>query len=309
MLGLGDGRSAYGILMNMKKGVRRGGLTGAGFTIVETMIVLAVTGGLFVAIAATLAGRQNTAEFTHAVQSVQSQTQQAIDQVSAGFYPNANNFSCANTGGTVRISAGLNTQGTNQDCIFLGKVIQFGVQGTNPEQYRVYTVAGLQWSQCVTGLGTPFQNCNPTVIGVGADYTTYSTAGTLQYGLSTLWVRSNGNSGCTASPCSIGAVAFLMEPGSLSAASTSGYNSGAQQIDLIPLPNTSLNQTPFAAASAINLGLRNVNLTTTAPVNPSIGVQVCLVSGGTNQSALMSTGGSGRQLLVKVDIKSNRTCS
>lgn len=271
----------------------------AGFTIVETLIVLAVTGGLFVAIAATLAGRQNAAEFTHAIQNAQAYVQQVVDQVSEGFYPNAANFTCADSGGSVQIAAGTAGQGTNAGCVFLGKVIQFGVHGTDPEQYQVYTVAGLRGP--AAGASSPFQNVDPTVVGVGGSYSAYSTAYALEYGLKTAWVRSGGTD--------IGAVGLLMEPGSLDASSGSGYTSGAQQVDLVPLPGTSLGQTQAQSATAINNRLRDPTLTADAPINPAGGVQICLASGTTNQSGLITIGGTGRQLRVKLDIRSNTTCA
>jgi type II secretory pathway pseudopilin PulG len=291
--------------------MKKGGLKTPGFTIVEMLIVLAVTGGLFVAIAATLAGRQNTAQFNHAVQSIQDQIQQVINQTEAGFFPDTSNFTCTDIAGTVQITAGASPQGTNQDCVFFGKVIQFGVQGTSPEQYRVYSVAGIR--KATVGATSPFQTASPTIVGVSyagsdAGLLDYSTPGSLQYGLTTLWVRSNNNSGCTSAACSLGAVGFLMEPGSLSAA-TGTYNSGAQQVDLIPIANTQLAQNLHNTANATNTSLRNTNLTTVAPINPSLGVQICFVSGGTNQSGLLTIGSSGRQLLVKLDIKGNKTCS
>lgn len=278
----------------------RGAYLGArGFTIVETMIVLAVTGALFVAIAATLAGRQNAAEFTHAIQSAQAQIQQTINEVSSGFYPSTDNFSCANGGGTVQLSAGSNGQGTNQDCVFLGKVMQFGVAGTDPEQYQVYTIAGLR--SAVSGPTSPFQNADPTVVGVGGTYAPYGSAGALQYGLTTAWVKSGG--------ASIGAVGFLMEPGSLDTASASGYRSGAQQVDLVPIRGSRLGASLAQGATAVNASLRDATLTADAPLNPASGVQVCLASGGTNQSGLITIGASGSQLLVTLDIKSNKTCA
>lgn len=270
-----------------------------GFTIVETMIVLAITGALFIAIAATLAGRQNSAEFNHAIQTVQAQIQQTVNQVSAGFYPSNSNFTCAASGSAVIFSSGTSGQGSNQDCIFLGKVLQFRVQGTAPEVFQTYTVAGLRGP--TVGATSPFQNVSPTVVGVGNNYTNYSTASELEYGLTTVWMKSGG--------ANIGAVGLMMEPGSLNTASVSGYNSGAQQIDLIPLPGTSLGQQINQAVISITNSLRDVNLTADAPINPAAGVQICFASGGTNQSGLITIGGSGRQLLVTLDIRSNRTCS
>lgn len=295
----------------MNSGLRRGRQQQAGFTIIETMIVLAVTGGLFVAIAATLSGRQSAAEFTHAIQSIQSQIQQVVSQVGEGYYPNNANFTCTQTGNNISISNGVNQQGTNGDCVFLGKVIQFSEKGSNPEAYRIYTIAGLRTATAVAS--SPFEGAAPSVVWVNPDYTSYTTSQTLEYGLVTQWMRSAVNSNCTSLACSIGAVGILMEPGSANAKSASGYNSGAQQIDLIPLYDTSLQQTPQSTIisiekNAINSGgLGDQNLG--ADINPPTGVEICFASGSTNQSGLITIGGSGRQLTVSLDVRSNRTCS
>jgi type II secretory pathway pseudopilin PulG len=270
-----------------------------GFTIVETMIVLAITGGLFIVIAASLAGRESAAEFTHAIQSVQSQIQQTINQVSAGFYPSTSNFTCAANGGGLLFQNGVSNQGSNQDCIFLGKVMQFSLQNVNSAQFQTYTVAGLRGP--TIGSTSPFQNVTPTVVGVDGNYTNYATVSSLSYGLKVAWMKTGAKD--------IGAFGILMEPGSLSASNQNSYSSGVQQIDLVPLPGTSLGQSVDEGVAAITNALRDTNLTANAPVNPSEGVQICFASAGTNQSGLVTIGGSGRQLLVTLDVRSNKTCA
>lgn len=287
----------------------------SGFTIVETMVVLAVTGALFVAIAATLTGRQNAAEFTHAIQSVQSQIQQVINQVPDGNFPDQQ-VACASGVGSLAFSSG-GTQGTNQQCIFLGKVIQFHVQnagGLSTEQYQVYTIAGLNGLQGQGIPAAPFAAAMPTVVQVGGNYAAYSTAVSLEYGLQTVWMRApDVKPTCTSLACSIGAVGFLMEPGQAGSTGT-GYSSGAQQVDLIPIESTFLNQNLTTAVGEIEDnsgagGLRDANLLTEAPINPKNGVQICFASGTTNQSGLITIGSTGRQLAVKLDIKSgNMQC-
>lgn len=296
----------------MNSGLRRSKRQWLGFTIVETMIVLAVTGALFVAIAASLSGRQSAAEFTHAIQSVQSQIQQVVNQVGEGFYPNNANFTCQKAGSSISFTNVVSTQGTNTDCVFLGKVIQFSEHGTIPEAYRIYTIAGLR--SATAAVSSPFKNAAPSVVWVNPNYASYTTPQTLEYGLVTKWVRSFHNSGCTSFGCSIGAVGILMESGSSNIKSASGYNSGAQQIDLVPIYASRLQRTPTQTindiqASAPISGLRDPNLGVDGVLNPSMGVQICFASGSTNQSGLITIGGVGRQLTVSLDIRSNSTCS
>lgn len=274
-----------------------------GFTIVETMVVLAVTGALFVVVAATLSGRQNAAEFTHAIQSVQSQLQQIIDQVPDGFFPSST-ISCSNAAGVPAFGT-TGSQGTNAECEFLGKVVQFQVNGTDPEQYQVYTIAGLNNNQGT--IAVPFAGAAPAVVAAASDYASYSTAVNLQYGLQTVWMKSEGNN--------IGAVGFLMEPGKANGGSPTGYSSGAQQVDLVPLRSVHLDEGLTTAVGQIqdntlgSGGLRDTSLLTAAPINPPDGVQICFASGTTGQSGLVTIGSTGRQLLVKLQIKSNATCA
>jgi hypothetical protein len=259
------------------------------------MIVLAVTGALFAAIATTLNGRQNEAEFIHAINDAKAQIQQVINQASASYYPDQNEISCAVSGSTLTVISPSNvSQGTNQPCVFLGSVLQFAVGQTVPESYRAYTVVGIsctpQSGNCTSTTGSPFQNVDPTV----GDFS--YTSGALEYGL-TAKLTSGSNS--------TGAVGFLMEPGSLSTTSIDGYSSGAQPVDLVVV-NSGLGQTAASDVVSIN---KSLDVSSGLVINPSSGWQICLVSGGTNQSGLITIGSSGGTLQVTLSIKGNQTCT
>ncbi|MET1033161.1 MAG: hypothetical protein ABWX94_01545, partial [Candidatus Saccharimonadales bacterium] len=115
---------------------------------------------------------------------------------------------------------------------------------------------------------------------------------TLQYGLTTLWVRSNS--------VNIGAFGFINK---LATYSSGSIVSGSQQVDVVPINSTSLNATQLAGAQSINNNL------VTSTINPAGGVQVCFVSGGTDQSGLITIGSNGRQLSVTLVVKGNKTCT
>lgn len=289
--------------MGMKKAVRKGRPYARGFTIVETMIVLAITGGLFVMIAATMSGRQNTAEFNQAIQAARTQIQQVIDQVGEGFYPNLG-FTCMAAGNNVSFAlAAGDTQGTNDGCTFLGKVIQF-----QADQFVVYTVVGVQCtatsSSCAGPATAPFQNVNPTIVNVaGHQYAEFATTQAFEFGLTAVQSKTVFNG------APIGAVGFMMEPGALATGNNGGFASGTQQIDLMAIgPAVNLSTDPSAAVPRIETALQNPNTGNGDGVNPSSPVQICLASGGTNQSGLLSIGGAGRQLSVNVAIRDGRGC-
>ncbi len=119
----------------------------SGFTIVETLIVLVVTGSLFIGAATLIGGRQNRTQFSQAARTVQAEIQQAIDEVSAGYYQSTLEIKCEALATGPQLTTAATPQGTNKDCIFLGKVLQFGVHNTDPQVYNIYTLAGLRGTE------------------------------------------------------------------------------------------------------------------------------------------------------------------
>jgi len=114
---------------------------------VEVLIVLAVTGALFISAVALITGRQGQTEFDTSIHEIQSEIQQTVTEVSNGFYPNLGNFTCTASISGPTISGGSTGQGSNTGCIFLGKAIQFGMPSTDPEQFDTYSIAALHHRQ------------------------------------------------------------------------------------------------------------------------------------------------------------------
>jgi prepilin-type N-terminal cleavage/methylation domain-containing protein len=283
--------NAYGILKHMK-----GGQNSRGFTIVETLIVIAITGVLFAAIAMTLSGRQSKTEFTQAIQEIQSQIQQVISDTGTGYYPNGNNFQCvASLSGPQFSTLAANEQGTNEGCVFLGKAIQFGVSGSvgGIEKFNVFTIAGLQHKASGDEVQT-LAEALPTPIATATSGVNGTDKKTLLYGLTI------GKAYYGASNTPIGTVAFV---NSLASYSSGSLISGSQQVQVIPVTGSGLNTTEDAAALNIKSQLA------TSPVDPAEGVTLCFVSGGTDQTGIIKIGGSARQLSVTLDIKGTKVCS
>lgn len=270
-----------------------------GFTIIEVMIVLAVTGALFVSAAILIAGRQRQTEFNLAIREVQSQIQRVASEVASGFYPQTG-FTCtvSGSGPPVITAATSGQQGTNEDCTFLGKVVQFRVADTDPEEMKVYTLVGRRLSSnnpdaeagsrqtalpvvvAPTGPGSSVPD-NAETINLPSGLTTHSMA----------W----GAGGVDA-----GAIAFMQSFGEYSGGM---LQSGAQHVNVVPIRNTALGMTSEAAAQAINDNIAD------SPINITSGTRLCFASGTTDQSGLITIGSAGRQLSVTLDIKSNKTCS
>jgi hypothetical protein len=97
----------------------------------------------------------------------------------------------------------------------------------------------------------------------------------------------------------IGSIAFV---NSLASYSNGSIVSGSQQVKVIPINNSKLGDSIATAVSDIQVRLDK------SPVDPD-GVYICFVSGGSNQSGLVTIGSNGRQLSVTLDIKGNTTCA
>lgn len=261
--------------------------TQSGFTIVETLIVVAVSSALLIGAVTLVAGRQRKVEFNQAAQDLQSVIQQVAAETSAGHYPSGNNFSCTATASAVTITAGVTPQGSNTNCIFLGRVIQFG-NGSAKDAYVLHTIAGYQKNN---GL---INAARPTAI----DLTTARTVGQIRNGLELVKMRYVD--GVTS--VDISGVAFLQGLGSVD--TNSNFISGSQQTTIIPIRNTgpvtNSSNTIAAMVAAINSQVNSG-----APVNPSGGIQICLQGGVTNQWALITIGSNGRALSVTLDYKSS----
>jgi type II secretory pathway pseudopilin PulG len=276
----------------------KGGHKAHGFTIIETLVVLGVSTALFVAVVATLSGRQGRTQFAQSIQDVKSQIQQVMNDVGSGFYPDTNNFTCSASITGPNIASGTSKQGANTGCIFLGKVIQFQVNNTSGnEQLQIYTVAGLQKDATGKEVDT-YAAAKPVVIAPSTSSLTTpdaSTKGIVKYGLKLdkmYYGSSNTN---------IGAIGFLN--------SVASYTSGAgnpdsesQNINVVPVNNTTL-----GTDSTVNAQLINANLAA-SPLNDATGITLCFVSGTSKQIGIITIGGKGRQLSISLTVKETNVC-
>jgi type II secretory pathway pseudopilin PulG len=144
----------------------KGGKQALGFTILETMIVLAVSGLLLISALALISGKQGTAEFQTAINDLQQQIQQVINQTESGYYPSQSDFTCtAMPGMAPVIDTNTNvSRGTNSDCLLLGNVIYFG-PGNTTNSYSVYPMAAYRLTTSANPIEvTSLAEAQPTAI-------------------------------------------------------------------------------------------------------------------------------------------------
>jgi prepilin-type N-terminal cleavage/methylation domain-containing protein len=274
----------------------------SGFTIIEVMIVLAVTGLLFLSAAALISGRTNQTEFDQSSRAFQQQIQDSVNEVESGAYTGtlgSSDYSCT-PGNPVTFNSGGTTQGTHDGCIFLGDLLAFGL-GANQDGENTYTLAGDRLQQSGPGVGeevTSLSNAGPSVVTLGTGQFD-ATSSQLEYGLHPYTVNGKSsmnyslNGGVSLTP--IGGFALVY-----SLASYNGVNieSGSQQVNVVPLVNSYLGE-----AQATLVG----DVASKLPSSPDSAsgtlVTICAKSSTTNQYALVTIGGSNNgQLGVTLSI-------
>jgi hypothetical protein len=247
-----------------------------------------VTGAMLLVAILAFMGQSAKVEFNTSIRDIQSIIQATINDVGTGFYPSGDDIKCELGGNGLSITTDNVEQGSNTDCIFMGKVMQFGALGTDPQQYNILTLAGYKDNN------GDITQAKPQIV----DIPSATTNAILRNGLNAVSMRYvvGGVSD------DIGAVAFVNGLGSYS---DSQLISGSQQLSLLPVPDSGKipNTDKQAVIEAVEDQLVN------APINPSGGVQICFASSGTKQSGLITIGSGGRGLTVKLDIKSTLDCS
>lgn len=126
----------------------------AGFTIVEVLVVLAVTAAMLVMAVTLVSGKQSRTEFAVSSRVLRSKIQTAINEAASGYYPSTQYISCSIVdrylymGPEVRKSA-KDKRGSNTECMYAGNALVFGPSyGPHPHitNIGVFPLAGQSFS-------------------------------------------------------------------------------------------------------------------------------------------------------------------
>jgi prepilin-type N-terminal cleavage/methylation domain-containing protein len=191
-----------------------------GYTILEVMIVLAISGVMFLIAATFVNGKQGNTAFKTGVNEMAASLQSIIEQVTDGQYGDTTNFCHKLGNGDIQINGGgAHDQGTNQDCVFLGKILHF-TSPQNTAAYDIYTIAGSRFANSSNLLASdPTQAHAQNVDYLSVNHDTPQSL-ELPHG-----IQING--GATTSY----AIGFLQSLGNVDA-STNTLTTGAQTISL-----------------------------------------------------------------------------
>ncbi len=132
----------------------------AGYTIIEVMIVLAVTGALFLSSALLLSGKQAQNENNQSIRALEARFQNVTSDVANGFYPNG--FNCLPFGTSVKVDGSAKTPGANAGCIFLGKIVN--LKATNAD---IITLVGRQYFGLLNTDVKDLTEASPVVVANG----------------------------------------------------------------------------------------------------------------------------------------------
>ena len=134
-----------------------------GFTVIESLIFVTIAGALLTSTVAILYNRQRTIEFNQSVRQFELEVNDLINDIATGNFPVVNGVACQQNIGTnelIFVEDTEATPGSNRDCIFMGKVIQFGLETNQPptpdDSYGIHTLLGSSALQQGSYKGSPY---------------------------------------------------------------------------------------------------------------------------------------------------------
>jgi Tfp pilus assembly protein FimT len=262
-----------------------------GFTIVETLIFLAVSGVMFVSAMLVVGGQQARTEFRQSAGEFQALIDDTANDVATGYYLNNGGRVCGNWAGVPFIWTGTAQQGTQQGCIMMGRVIQFGHEGDNTKVAR-YNVAGVRQKD-----GRLVQ----TLVDAQPDIYAPQVSQLLS-GMSVASAYYQQSPSSARLP--IGGIAILSSLAEYS--TTGGLTSGLSRVELVPMTAQGVGASQSDFTTSNKALLREIS---PGPVvNPSGGFTVCLDSGGTDQHIVLRFGVGG-SAATEVDYRQQRSAN
>ncbi len=260
-----------------------------GYTILEVLIFLAVSTFLMVSAIAAMSGSRRNTEFAQSLRDFESRISDVINDVPTGYYPANSTIGCqiSAINGTEIVNTTAQNLGGNDDCLYVGKAIQFVPDGDDTK-VLVYNIAG---RRLAAGTGTPVKKISetePVAVALPTDVSFKDSVDeiSLQYGLKVTNVFDGADSTKTYGVLSVMTLFEGILP--------SNEVSEGQSVQIGAINGSTLNSTKDTAVS--NIGA----LTEIAATNPggfqtsTDGFVICLESdNGKKASLTIGAAGSG----------------
>lgn len=262
-----------------------------GYTIIEVIVVLTVSALLFAASVTGYVLQNRRTAFANSVNDFAQNIQDVLNDVENGFYPSDNSFTCSApaAGGNPSIDPNTSAQqGTNSECIFVGKAIQFAPAGTNSAAMDIYTVVGRRIKGGSTDPVSVINDARTKGSDILVDRNTLSSA----IGVLSVKRHDNGNF--------LSGIAVLTN--SLGSTIDTGLNARSS-IAVVPNgggPNgLNITRPQFMA--------QLVDMTTGDIDNATHGIDICLQEGGGGRTAVISLGSGQSENIVNINM--DQPCS
>lgn len=265
-----------------------------GYTIVEALIFLAVSALLFTSTMLFLAGRQNRAQFTNAVRDFETQILDIANDTSTGFFQSSPNVVCDPSGNPIETGTPRDA-GTDQRCIFLGRVIKLSNDG-NREQFVLYSVVGNRLNGSNADVST-LAEANPKLLLTGgASDAQLRRIVPFGYGMRIACIATGDS--CTPGNSSSAALAFMTR---LTGGVAPEKTGSAITAEVYHYPSVALDSNESLVRAQVVGG-------TQTRLNGRI--TMCMQSGTTNQYALISIGtADGGNATVSSSVREGNTCA
>ena len=271
-----------------------------GFTLIEVMIFIAISGMLFIFGLANLINTQQKDQFNIALNSIKNQIQVYLNNAANGNYQLPSNYYCEAGGSNSRLTITTSNSPPSSACSFLGLGFYLTKNnGSSNDEIQIVPIFGytLKQGQSINSSSTPFSTSLSDSLPISDIRLVNSYQ--IPSSISVDHVSYNENA---VTPIQISVFLILTNFNQYS--SSSLLNSGSQIAGIIPIRPvaTSLSQavsyinqiTDSCGASVNNVACRisnNVIISNSnTPMNPQSGVTICLDNTSVNESAAITIG-------------------
>ncbi len=270
----------------------------AGYTILEVLIFLSVSSLMFVTAMRTINGRQKQVQFTQSIQEFDAKIRDIINDVTTGYYPTNETVNCNVIGDDVEIIESTGEKlGTNDECIYVGKVIHFKSNGDDTAM-KIYAMAGKRYSSSDSTPSDSISDAKPKAVSLPGNSNFTETAENFitLYGLKVTRVfRPISDIVFT----DYGSLAFMSYFGG------SGV-SEAQAVQIGGISGSIMGSNELSSLSIINQITDNPGNGPSPPTgyfesNTAEGIVICLEGSGGKKASLTVDAGGDNSTILQVD--------
>ena len=255
-----------------------------GFTIVEVLIVLAISGVIMVATLPFISGKQSSTQYTVGINQLQAQISSVINNISTGNIPVAGSYVCTESSSTIKITSG--TGSNTGACQFIGEAIYF-----QKNSMKVIPIIGLRVNSSVLVQSLSDANPCPMLNGGTGTCSIFDGSTTYSYTNGIVLSKYNNNS---ISNSNGGLFAYF----TLSSIVSLGQLNGSISVDSLNIPAVNPLTNPEPGTSGANIFTLINGLSDTNSYNTSL--DLCFYSSTTKTKGVITLSANGNPLETKL---------